>query len=218
MEKNGKTTLVLLLSLTLLLSGSLQTASAVNLDALSNYSIRLSISPYLIEEDPNANPYGYIYLVNRNGVPFTPDSDVEIALSSDNSLIASVPEKIIFPANDGFTKFEIKIGNPGVTTIIADLNGRTSFTDITVGVEENFLPDALVLELNVPTTKMHVNSDMPFSVYMRTSDGEIVRAPFDVEVILDYEKQLATPNTEKLIIKKGENYAWGTIHNFHLFL
>ena len=79
MEKNGKKTLILLLSLTLLLSGSLQTASAVNLDALSNYSIVLSISPSLIEEDPNANPYGYIYIVNRNGVPFAIDRDAEIA-------------------------------------------------------------------------------------------------------------------------------------------
>ena len=214
MEKNGKKTLVLLLSLTLLLAGNLQTASAVNLDALSNYSIYLSISPSHIEEEPNANPSGYVYIVNRNGVPITPDKDVEITLTSDNSNIASVPEKIIFPANAGFAKFEIKIGNAGVTTIIANLDDKTSFTDITVGTKDNILPDDLLLELNVPTSKMHVNSVMPFSVYLRTFDGEIVRAPFDVEVILDYEKELATPNTEKLIIKKGENYAWGTLQTF----
>jgi len=32
--------------------------------------------------------------------------------------------------------------------------------------------------------------------------------------IIDYEANLATPNTEKLIIKKGENYAWGTIQAY----
>ncbi len=214
MEKNGKITLVLLFSLTLLLGGNLQAASAVNLDALSNYFIYLSISPSHIEEDPNANPIGYIYIVNRNGIPITSDFDVEISLTSDNPLIASVPEKITFFANAGFTKFEIKVGEPGVTTIVATLNDKTIFEDITVGTLEAILPDDLVLELNIPTSKMHVNSLMPFTVYLRTFDGEIVRAPFDIEILLDYEANLATPNTEKLIIKKGENYAWGTIQTY----
>jgi len=202
MEKNRKKTIILLLSLTLLLGGNLQAASAVNLDALSNYSIYLSISPSHIEEEPNANPFGYVYIVNRNGIPITSDFDVEVTLTSDNPEIASVPEKITFSANAGFSKFEIKIGEPGTTTIVATLNDKTIFEDITVGALENFLPDDLVLELNLPTSKMHVSTVMPFSVYLRTSDGEIVRAPYDIEIILDYESNLATPNTEKLIIKK----------------
>jgi len=98
MEKNGKKTLILLFSLTLLLAGSLPTASAVNLDALSNYSIYLSISPSHIEEEPNASPIGYVYIVNRNGIPITSDFDVEVTLTSDNPEIASVPEKITFSA------------------------------------------------------------------------------------------------------------------------
>jgi hypothetical protein len=179
MEKNGKKTLVLLISLTLLLAGNLQTASAVNLDAITNYSIFLSISPSQIEEEPNANPIGYVYIVNRNGIPITSDSDVEITLISDDPNIASIPEKITFSANAGFSKFDIKAGIPGVTTITATLNDKVSFTDITVGTEGNFLPDDVVLELNIPTSKMHVNSVMPFSVYLRTLEGEIVRAPYD---------------------------------------
>jgi hypothetical protein len=121
MEKNGKKTLVLLISITLL-AGTLPAASAVNLDALSNYSIYLSISPSYIEEQPNANPFGYVYIVNRNGIPITSDFDVEVTLTSDNPQIASVPEKITFSANAGFAKFEIKIGDVGVTTIVADLS------------------------------------------------------------------------------------------------
>jgi len=105
MEKNGKKTIVLLLSLTLLLVSNLQAASAVNLDAISNYEIYLSISPSHIEEDPNANPFGYIYIVNRNGIPITSDFDVEITLTSDNPTIASVPEKITFAANAGLNIF-----------------------------------------------------------------------------------------------------------------
>ena len=214
MEKNGKKIIVLLFSLTLLLGGSLQTSSAVNLEAISNYSIYLSISPSHIEEQPNANPFGYVYIVNRAGIPITSDFDVEITLTSDDPLVASVPETITFSANAGFSKFDITVGGPGTTTIVATLNDKTAFEDITVGVLDDVLPDDLVLELNLPTSKMHVNTEMPFSVYLRTADGEIVRAPYDIEILLDYEAALATPNTEKLIIKKGENYAWGTIQTY----
>ena len=214
MEKKSKKTIVLLLSLTLLLAGNLQTVSAANLDALSNYSIFLSISPSTIEENPGANPFGYIYIVNKNGIPIMSDIDVEITLISDNPNIASVPEKIVFPANTSFSKFEIIAGISGSTTITAQLNDKIDFKDIVIGSAGTFLPDDVSLALNLPTSKMHVNSEMPFSVYLRTSEGEVVRAPYDVEIILDFEKSLATPNTEKLIIKKGDNYAWGTITTY----
>ncbi len=61
---------------------------------------------------------------------------------------------------------------------------------------------------------MHVNSEMPFSVFLQTSDGTVVRAPFDIDLFLEYENSLATPSDEKLVIKQGENYAWGTIKTF----
>jgi hypothetical protein len=96
MEKNKKKAIVLLLSLTLFLSGNFQSASAANLDVLSNYSIYLSISPSNIEEEANADPFGYVYIVNRNGIPITSDLDVEITLTSDDPQIASVPETITF--------------------------------------------------------------------------------------------------------------------------
>ena len=107
MDKKTKKTIIVLLSLTLLLGSNLQAASAVNLDSLSNYDIYLSISPSAIEENPNKNPLGYVYIVNRNGIPITTDSDVEITLSSDNDNIASVDKQITFPANASYAKFEI---------------------------------------------------------------------------------------------------------------
>jgi hypothetical protein len=158
MEKKSKKTLVLLLSLTLLFAGNLQTASAVNLDAVSYYSIFLSISPSTIERDANLDPSGYVYIVNKNGIPITSDSDVEITLTSDNPKIASVPEKITFPAYGSYAKFEIDTNDLGTTTITASLNDKIDFKDIVVGSQGNFLPDDVVLELNLPSSSMHVNS------------------------------------------------------------
>jgi hypothetical protein len=133
-----------------------------------------------------------------------------VELTSDNPTIASVPEKITFPANASFAKFDITAGENGKTTITAKINEKIGFTDINVGTDDVFLPDDVQLELNIPTDQMHVNSEMPFSVFLK-SEGIVLRAPYDIDVVLDYEKSLAVPNDDVLTIKSGEYYAWGTL-------
>lgn len=200
------------LSITLLISIPLQTASAQNLEALSDYSIKLAISPSHIEEGPFDHPIGYVYVLSKNDVPITSSRDVSISLHSDDPLIASVPEKIILKANEEYAQFDVTTGIlTGKTVITAALNSKTAFQEIQVGNTETHLPDDLILELNLPTDEMHVNSKMPFSVYLRTSEGYVIRAPFDINVDLEYEKSLAVPDHDVLIIQKGEYYAWGTI-------
>ena len=207
-----KKSLFCLLSLTLLLIMPLQTASAQNLEALSDYSIKLAISPSHIEEGQSEHPIGYLYVLSKSGVPITSSRDVSISLSSDDPLIASVPEKIILKANDEYASFDVTTGTlTGNTVITATLNSKTTFQGIQVGNAETHLPDDLILELNLPTDEMHVNSKMPFSIYLRTSDGYVIRAPFDIDVNLEYERSLASPNSDVLTIKKGEYYAWGTL-------
>ncbi|MDH3610338.1 MAG: hypothetical protein OEM79_01105 [Nitrosopumilus sp.] len=212
--KTKKTAIVLLLSLTLLASGNLQVASAQNLDTLSTFNIHVAITPSHVSEGSETYPIGYVYILNKNGVAISTFDDVDVYLTSDNPSVASVPEKIIFPANADFAKFDITTGQNGKTIITAELKNQIGFTDIQVGSDNSRLPDDLVLELNIPTEKMHVNSEMPFSAVLKTSDDQIVRAPYDIEIILDYQKSLAVPNEDKLVIKSGEFYAWGTITTF----
>ena len=50
---------------------------------------------------------------------------------------------------------------------------------------------------------------MPFSVFLKTYDGVIVRAPNDIEISLEQEDSLASPNSDTMIIKQGEYYAGG---------
>ena len=207
-----KKSLFFLLSLTLLLTIPLQTATAQNLESLSDYSIKLVISPSHIEEGPSEHPIGYLYVLSRSGIPITSSRDVSITLSSDDPLLASVPEKIILKANEEYASFNVTTGTlTGNTVITATLNSKTTFQEIQVGNTQTHLPDDLILELNIPTDEMHVNSKMPFSVYLKTSDGYVIRAPFDIDVNLEYEKLLAIPNSDMLTIKKGEYYAWGTL-------
>ena len=215
MEKKMKTKkpIIFLLSITLLLAGNLQPASAQNLDALSDYSIKLAISPSHLESGVAEHQVGYLYVLSKHGVPITSSYDVPVSLNSDDPLIASVPNKIVLKANEEFATFSIITGEKsGKTTITASLNGKTTFQKIEIGTDKTYLPDDLILELNLPTTKMHVNSEMPFSVYLKTFDGVLVRAPHDIEILLESEELLASPNSEILTIKQGDYYAWGILY------
>ena len=207
-----KTPIIILLSIILLFSGNLQPTSAQNLDALSDYSIKLAISPSHIEEGIADHHIGYIYVLSKNGVPITSSQDVSIKLISEHPEIASVPKNLILKANEEYATFDVTTGILiGETTIIATLNGKTTFQKIQVGNNDTHLPDNMTLELNLPTDEMHVNSEMPFSVYLKTFDDQVIRAPFDIDVFLDYEESLAFPDSEKLTITQGEYYAWGTL-------
>ena len=207
-----KKPIIILLSITLLFAGNLQPTSAQNLEALSDYSIKLAISPSHIEEGIAEHPIGYIYVLSKNGVPITSSQDVSLTLSSEHPKIASIPKTVILKANEEYATFDVSTGIlGGETTITATLNGKTTFQKIQVGNNETHLPDNITLELNLPTNEMHVNSEMPFSVYLKTFDDQVVRGPFDIDVFLDYEELLAFPDSEKLTIRQGEYYAWGTL-------
>ncbi|MBS3926563.1 MAG: hypothetical protein KGZ34_07745 [Nitrosarchaeum sp.] len=207
-----KKSLIFLLTIIILLPLHLQTAYAQNLESLSEYSIKLSITPSHIDEGKDDHHIGYIFILSKSGTPITSSKDVTFTLFSDNPILVSVPEKVILKANEEYASFDVSVGDlTGNAVITASLNSKTSSQKIQIGNNETHLPDDLILELNLPSDDMHVNSKMPFSVYLRTSDNYIIRAPFDIDIDLEYEKLLATPNSDVLTIKKGDYYAWGTL-------
>ncbi|QLH04558.1 hypothetical protein C5F49_03920 [Nitrosopumilus oxyclinae] len=214
MEKKMKTKkpILFLLATILLFSGTFSPVSAQNLEALSDYSIKLAISPSHLESGVSEHHIGYVFVLSKFGVPITSSNDVPISLSSDDPSIAYVPNKIVLKANEEFASFPVTTSEKsGSTTITANLDGKITFQKIDVGTDETYLPDDLILELNLPTNNMHVNSKMPFTVFLKTSDGVIVRAPNDVDILLDYDGLLATTNSQILTINSGDYYAWGTI-------
>jgi len=207
-----KNPIIFLLAIILLLGSNLHSVSAQNLEALSDYSIKLAISPSHLESGIAEHQVGYLFVLSKNGVPITSSYDVPVSLNSDDPSIASVPNKIILKANEEFVSFPVTTSEKsGSTTITANLDGKITFQKINVGTDETYLPDDLVLELNLPTTKMHVNSNMPFTIFLKTIDGAIVRAPNDIEILFEYEESLASTNSKILTIEKGDYYAWGTL-------
>ena len=212
-KMNKKTPILFLLALTLLLGGNLYSASAQNLEALSDYTIKLAISPSHLDSGIAEHQVGYLFVLSKYGVPITSSYDVPVSLSSDDPSIASVPNKIILKANNEFASFPVTTSEKsGITTITANLNGKITYQKIEVGTDETYLPDDLILELNLPTNHMHVNSEMPFTVFLKTSDGNIIRAPNDIDILLEYDELLASSDSKILTIPKGDYYAWGILH------
>ncbi|MFB5607788.1 MAG: hypothetical protein ACE5RG_06765 [Candidatus Nitrosomaritimum yanchengensis] len=212
-KMNTKKPILFLLAITILFGTNLHSVNAQNLEALSDYSIKLAISPSHLESGIAQHDVGYVFVLSKHGVPITSTYDVPISLSSDDSTIASVPNKIILKANEEYASFPITTSDKsGSTTITANLNGKITFQKIEIGTDETYLPDDLILELNLPTNKMHVNSEMPFTLFLKTDDGVIVRAPNDVDIVLEYDDLLATTDSKILTIKKGNYYTWGTIY------
>ncbi len=207
-----KKPIIFLLTLTLLFGMNVHSAYGQNLDALSDYSVKLAITPDHLESGPAEHDVGYFYVLSKHGVPITSSYDVAVSLNSDHPDIASVPKKIVLKANQEYVSFPIVTGDKsGKTTITATLNGKTTFQKIEIGTDETHLPDDMILVLNLPTNKMHVNSEMPFSVFLKTLDGVIIRAPNDIEINLEYESELASSDSDTLIIKQGQYYAWGVL-------
>jgi hypothetical protein len=208
-----KIPIIFLLAVTLLFAGNLQSTSAQNLDSLSGYTIKLAISPSHLESGVAEHPVGYFYVLSKQGVPISSSYDVPVSLHSDDPLIASVPKEIILKANEEFASFPVVTGEKsGKTIITAILKDKTIIQKIEVGTDTTILPDDLILELNLPTSKMHVNSEMPFSVYLTTPDGVLVRAPYDIEILLETEELLASSNSKILTIKQGEYYGWEILY------
>ena len=202
---------ILLFSLLISLVSNTHFAFAQNLDN-SEYSIKLAITPSHLELGSGVHHVGYIYVLSKDGIPITSSNDVQIQLVSDHPEIASVPNEITLKANEEYAIFDVTTKTvTGETFVTATLNDKSDFQKIEVGNAETHLPDDIILELNIPTEEMHVNSAMPFSVYLRTSDGNVIRAPFDIDIKIEYEKSLASSASDVLTIKKGEYYAWSTL-------
>jgi len=197
----------------LLVSGfATSSFSQLMISDLSNAIVELRLSPSHVEVGEIIHSVGYVNLINKNGYLVKPYEDVVVSLSSGNTDIATVPESIIIPANENFAIFDIQTGNvEGQTSISASYNGQTIYQNFFVGEKNLDLDDDAKLVIHIPSTEMHVASEMPFSVYLETEDGEIIQAPYDIPVTFDFEDSLISLNQNEITISKGSYYGWGII-------
>src|SRR3989337_2142928 len=180
-----------------------------------SFLVELSLSPSHVDEYDSTHSVGYVNLVSKNGLAVKAPQDIAVGLESDDPSIVSVPTSVTIPKGHNFAIFDIQTRDKdGETTISTIFNDKIDFKNFKVGGADDSMPDGISLKINFPTNNMHVNSEMPFSVYLQTSDGDIIRAPYDIEIDFNYEKSLLHTSTEKMIIKKGTYYTWGIINTY----
>ena len=207
MMKKNLATLVLA---TILFTSFISSASAQVLTG--NVSVEVRLAPSQIEAEQGTYSIGYVNFINRAGIPVKPQQDVTIRLTSAYPDIASVPEFVTIKADDLYAMFDVKISDKkGTTAIFANFNDQTVFEELVVGENEGELPDNIELVIHLPAKEMHVDSEMPFSVFLQSIDGDVVQAPFDIPIKFDFETSLVWLNEEEWILKQGAYYSWGTI-------
>lgn len=176
--------------------------------------VNIELTPSHVDAKNSVLPIGYVNLVNNKGIAIKASQDIVVGLESDDPQIVSVPASVKILKGHNYAKFDVRVGDKdGETTISSLFNDKIDYKNFKVGGTETSLPDNINLVINLPTNNMHVNSEMPFSVYL-TSDGNVIRAPFDIVIDLDYENSLIMTDSQKLVIKKGDYYSWGTINTF----
>ena len=182
---------------------------------VSNLLVKLELTPSHIDTKNSAHSIGYVNLVNKIGISVKAPQDVVVQLESDDPTIASVPSDVTILKDQNYARFDVTIGNSNGETIISTIfNGKIDYKEFRVGGTGSSMPDDLKLKINLPTKQMHVNSEIPFSVFLQTPKGTVIRAPYDIDISLNYEESLLVPNVDKLEIKKGEYYAWGVLETF----
>lgn len=208
--KTSEKAFLILSIMFILISGNITLISAQQENA--NLILRIAISPSNIEQTENTHKIGYVWLENKAGNPISLPRETVINLESDNSEIASVVDTITIPAYSQYSTFDITTHNTkGEAKIFASYNDQLNFDIITVGDSDLDIENDLRLVINLPTSEMNVDSQMPFSFYLQNSDGEITQAPFDIPVTIEYEQSLINVESADLTIKKGNSYVWGTI-------
>lgn len=210
MIKTSEKAFLILSIMFIMMSGNLVMVSAQQEN--SNLILRIDISPSSIEQTQAVHKIGHVWLENKLGNPIAFPNDIVINLESDNSQIISIPQVITIPANSEHAVFDLtSTGIKGQAKIFASYGDQTVFDMISVGDRDVDITNDLHLVINLPTSEMNVNSQMPFSLYLENSEGVVAQAPFDIPVSIEYEESLVTVESHDLIIKKGNSYVWGTI-------
>ena len=208
--KTSERIFLIISTIFILISGNIALVSAQT--DTSGVSLQISFSPDHVEQTASEHKIGFVWLENKAQNPITSPKDITVEIKSGNPSIASTDDHVIIPAGGEFAAFSIYTHNvTGQARIFATYNDNSASNDLSVG-EQDFTENNLRLTINLATSEMNVNSQMPFSMYLTNVNGTITPAPFDIPIFLEYEQNLIGVELHDVSIKKGNSYIWGTIH------
>lgn len=175
-------------------------------DEFENLFIRLEFSPPVVEKGNAVHQIGYVMVVDANGSPVLAPDDLRIQLTTSNPTVASVPSEVVIPVNKGYVSFGVKVSEAeGIAEITAIFQGQELTKPFRVGGINVEVPLNVELNINIPSERMHIGTEMPVSVFLE-NEGTILQAPQDIQVKFEYEKSLFSMDKDESVIKKGDYY------------
>ena len=100
--------LVFIISIFLIV-GQITIASSQILSDPVNLSFRLELAPAHVESGKNVHSIGYVYLINKQGIPIAPTVDTTIKLESEDTRLASVEDSVTINANESYAIFDVRV-------------------------------------------------------------------------------------------------------------
>jgi hypothetical protein len=187
-------------------------SNAQELLVADDLKIQLGLSPGVVERGLASYDVGYVQLIsNMTGEPILAARDIEIELSSRNTRVATVPPTVVIAEGSDYAQFRVGVsdvvGESDITALFGNHIVTKTFRVVEAGSQ---IPTDITLVVNLPSEKMQIGSEMPFSVYLENSGG-IMQAPEDVIVTFDYDRSLLKVSSSTVTIKKGEYYALATV-------
>lgn len=201
-----KTLLVALFACILLL-GNLMLVTA---QTSASNNLMIKIAPSAVEVSEKSHKIGAVGFINKHGIPAQAQSDITVHLKSEDTGIAEVPAEVTIPAGHDTAIFEIIAKKAGQTKVFASYGNSMASDVLVVGGKYDGENDLRII-VNIPASEMNVNSEVPFSLYLENSSGEISQAPFDIGISLEYEDSLIDVHLNEDSIRKGNSYVLGTI-------
>lgn len=196
----------------LLLISILASSPLAQIDAqtASAFTINLNLAPSIIESGSGTHSIGYVSIKKSDGIPIPSPSDLEIQLASSDPSVAAVPSSVVIPRGHDYARFDVTTGIDGQTEISAKYQSQASSQKFRVGEIPVIIPEDAELKINLPSSLMRVNTEMPVAVFLQYN-GTVLKAHKDIAINFEYEKSLIIPGNDKIIIKKGDYYALTTV-------
>ena len=202
-----KQTASFFIMLTVILAFSNLYFVAAQEDEFENIFLNLEFSPSVVETGTAKHSFGYVQVVDSEGSPVLAPEDLVIELTSSDPSIVSVPSEVTIPVNMDYVNFPISVADrEGTADITASFQNQELTKPFRIGGIKVDVPLNVELELNLPTSNMHVGSFMPVSIFLNNS-GTILQAPKDIKIRFEYERLLLQMQNDVVTIKQGNYYA-----------
>jgi hypothetical protein len=172
------------------------------------FFIRISAVPSIVDIT-DSNPNFFVFIMDNLGSPMTAPRNLEVSLVASNSTVADVPSSIIIPEGSYYALGNIDTRDIGTTDISASYLGQRVSVEIEV-TETSNATDELSLTVRTPAVSMLTGTSMPISVFLSDSEGNAIKAPADIAIKAEYDKNLISLDFPAKL-EVGSTYAIGTV-------